>query len=201
MKDVEEMTIEEMVEELRNIVLDFEPSDGHCFNEVDTIEDYLEDLTYKFEENGSVTTDIRNFTAVITLKDEEGNKYKIITNPISADFFDALYGYGYDDYVTFLEYARYRTEQPSIDTRCATFSLEQIQEELTDEVLQNVYKGHNRVSFKYFLANPRRDVVEWALKHKEELGLTLVKPEFVEKYQAIPELKELILNTLGKKGE
>ena len=50
--------------------------------------------------------------------------------------------------------------------------------------------------------NPRRDVVEWALqtfdyKSQPDLqkGLDLVKDR-----QAIPELKELILNTLEKKG-
>ena len=61
--------------------------------------------------------------------------------------------------------------------------------------------GHRLVDFRYLLANPRKDVVEWALKHKNELGLNDVDHEFIEKHQAIPELKELILNTLELKGE
>lgn len=62
-------------------------------------------------------------------------------------------------------------------------------------------KGNSVVSFEYLFANPRKEVVKWALKHKEELGLSKVAREFIEEYQAIPELKELILNTLEKKGE
>ena len=196
MKDVDDMTAIEAAKELNSVLLDYVPSEKHGFYESANIEDYLRDLTYKFEDEGSLDIDMRNFTALIVLTDEEGDEYEIITNLISGDFFDALYGYGYDDYITFLEYARYRTEQPSIDTRCATFTLEQIQEELTDAVLQKVFKGHHVVSFDYFLANPRKDVIEWALAHKDELGIGGVSSEFIEKYQAIPELKELIFQSL-----
>ena len=52
---------------------------------------------------------------------------------------------------------------------------------------------------EYFLINPRKDVVEWALKHKDELGIKNVKREFIEQHQAIPELKEMILNNLYEK--
>ena len=45
-----------------------------------------------------------------------------------------------------------------------------------------------------------KDVIEWALKHKEELGLRYVQNSFIEKYQAIPELKELIFKELNKEG-
>lgn len=48
----------------------------------------------------------------------------------------------------------------------------------------------------YLLINPRKDVVEWALAHKDELGLVNVNHDFIEKYQAIPELKELIFQSL-----
>ena len=200
MKDIDNMTAIEAAKELNTILLNYVPSEKHDFYESDNIEDYLLDLSYKFEDEGSLDIDMQNFTAVIVLTDEEENEYKIITNLISGDFFDALYGYGYDDYITFLEYARYRTDQSSIDTKCATFNLEQIQDELTDEVLQKVFKGHNVVSFKYLLANPRKEVVEWALKHKNELGLNHNHCEFANKYQAIPELKELIFKELNKEG-
>ena len=75
---------------------------------------------------------------------------------------------------------------------CLTEDLKTIEEEV---------KGQYRIVAnegvaKFFLINPRKDVVEWALKHKDELRLTTVKREFIEKHQAIPELKELILNTL-----
>ena len=71
-----------------------------------------------------------------------------------------------------------------------------LQQELTDETLKKVFKGHHIVSFEYLLANPRKDVVEWALVHKDELGIGGVSSEFIEKYQAIPELKELIFQSL-----
>ena len=47
-----------------------------------------------------------------------------------------------------------------------------------------------------FLINPRKEVVEWALKHKEELKLTKEDYAIAEKYLAIPELKEMILKAL-----
>lgn len=78
---------------------------------------------------------------------------------------------------------------------CATEDLKTIEEEVKGQ-----YKiVANEWVAAYFLINPRKDVVEWALKHKDELGLNTVKREFIEKHQAIPELKELILKTL--KGE
>ena len=52
------------------------------------------------------------------------------------------------------------------------------------------------MSFKYLLANPRKEVVEWALKHKDELGLNKEDASIAEQYQAISELRELILQTL-----
>lgn len=80
---------------------------------------------------------------------------------------------------------------------CLTENLETI----IDEVKEQYQIVANEGVAEYFLINPRKDVVEWALEHKDELGFNYVEPEFVEKYQAIPELKELILNTLELKGE
>ena len=55
----------------------------------------------------------------------------------------------------------------------------------------------------FLLVNPRNEVVEWALdvfdyKSQPNIHLEL---DFVESRQAIPQIKELILNTLEKKGE
>ena len=49
--------------------------------------------------------------------------------------------------------------------------------------------------------NPRKDVVEYALENKDYFYPTDTKKQediknFVKKYQAIPELRELILNSL-----
>lgn len=80
---------------------------------------------------------------------------------------------------------------------CLTEDLKTIEEEVKEQYRIVANEG----VAKFFLINPRKDVVEWALKHKDELRLTTVNREFIEKHQAIPELKELILNTLEKKGE
>ena len=47
-----------------------------------------------------------------------------------------------------------------------------------------------------FLINPKKEVVEWALQHEEELGITKEEISLAAEYQAIPELKELILGSL-----
>ena len=51
-----------------------------------------------------------------------------------------------------------------------------------------------------FLINPRKEVVEWALEHKEELGFSKEEATEAAKHQAIPELKELVLKELDMKG-
>lgn len=155
------MTNKEAVEELNNILLDYVPSGKYELSCPCNVESKLLDLSNIFECEGSLFIEMLDFTAVIIFTEEEGvETYEITANLISADFFNTLYEHRYDEYITLLNYARYRTEQPSIDARCATFTLEQIQEELTDEVLQDVFKGHHVVSFKYLLANPRKEVVE-----------------------------------------
>ena len=75
---------------------------------------------------------------------------------------------------------------------CSSEDLKTIEEEVKGQYSIAANEGVAR----FFLINPRKDVVEWALKHKDELQLTTVKREFIEKHQAIPELKQLILNTL-----
>ena len=78
---------------------------------------------------------------------------------------------------------------------CSTESLERI----TEDVQEQYEVVANEKVAEYFLINPRKDVVEWALKHKDELGIKNVKREFIEQHQAIPELKEMILNNLYEK--
>ena len=90
----------------------------------------------------------------------------------------------------------------------STCSLDTIKENVLvekqnpNELFQQNNGYHLYTSPWFLLVNPRRDVVEWALqtfdyKSQPDLqkGLDLVKDR-----QAIPELKELILNTLEKKG-
>ena len=55
----------------------------------------------------------------------------------------------------------------------------------------------------YLLVNPRKQVVEWALKNFDynSYKVTCEWFRFIDERQAIPELKELIINTLEKQGE
>lgn len=202
-----DMTLKEIVNEFSKKMLDLNPEceteriQRNFFNECPKEPDW-EDWYCRIDD-AEIDVTLGTFIAIITVVDSEGEEYEFKTNSLSGRYLDCWISYDHfesDDAYSLKDYIR-EAEECFIDRECATYTLEALQEELTDEVLQNVYKGHHVVSFKYLLANPRRDVVEWALKHKEELGLTLVKPEFVGKYQAVPELKELILNTLEKKGE
>lgn len=54
----------------------------------------------------------------------------------------------------------------------------------------------------YLLINPRKDVVEWALKTFDFKSNSNIKSGLylIKKCQAIPELKEVILNNLCEKG-
>lgn len=101
----------------------------------------------------------------------------------------------YNQYMEFEEHGSFIYSQQCLF--CSSESLEKIIEEVQEQYEVVSEEGVAR----YFLANPRKDVVEWALKHKDELKLNNVDHEFIEKHQAIPELKELILKELGKKGE
>ena len=195
MKDVDDMTLEEAVEEFRQMLLDYDSMGND-----DAFEERFEELYFKVEEYFK-DIKLHNFTVEIYFSDDNKKSYQITTNLINGDYFDRMLSYGYDDF----KYARQSGEynspfQSEIDKKCAVFTLEELQQELTDEVLQKVFKGHDIVSFIYLLTNPRKDVIEWALKHKEELGLRYVQKRFIEKFQAIPELRELISNNLEIKG-
>lgn len=195
MKDVDDMTTEEAVEELRPMLLEY----GSAGKD-DAFEERFEELYFKVEKY-FYDIKLHDFTAEIYFFDDNKKNYQITTNLINGDYYDRMLSCGYDDFKYALQSGEYNSSiQSEIDTKCAVFPLEELQQELTDGVLQKVFKGHDVVSFVYLLANPRKDVIEWALKHKEELGLRYVQKRFIEKFQAIPELRELIFKELNKEG-
>lgn len=91
----------------------------------------------------------------------------------------------------------------------ATYGLNTIQEHMDagknnpNELFQQNRGDCNNASPWYLLANPRKEVVEWALTNFDYKSYqdTWIGFDFIEDRQAIPELKELIRNTLEKKGE
>ena len=192
MKDVEEMTLKEAIDEFLKMIAKYLPEneDNERFEEL---------YTKITDEDAFIDVYPHDFTATISISTED-EEYEGTTNLISGITFDKLQWFNLDFPE---ELPKYIHDGYLFATQlaCATSSLEKIQKELTEEVLQTVFKGNSVVSFEYLFANPRKEVVKWALKHKEELGLSKVAREFIEEYQAIPELKELILNTLEKKGE
>lgn len=202
-----EKTFKETFEAFSNKMLDLNPeyesnrNTNRIFHKGANEPDW-ESLYYNLPDGCDITVDTGNFISLITVSNNECEEYEFITNAISGNYFDYWIGFQHfegDDAYSLKDLIS-RADQYLIDRECATLSLKELQEELTDDVLEKVFKGHDVVIFSYLLTNPRKDVVEWALKHKEELGLKGVKRKFVEEYQVVPELKELILNTLGKKG-
>lgn len=192
MKDVDNMTIEEAVEEFCQMLLEY----GSAGKD-DAFEQRFEDLYFKLEEH-FYDIKLHNFTAEIYFFDDNKKNYQITTNLITGDYYDRMLSCGYDDFKYALQSGEYNSSiQSEIDTKCAVFPIDELKQELTNEILQKVFKGHDVVSFVYLLANPRKDVIEWALKHKDELGLNNNHCEFANKYQAIPELKEMILDELS----
>ena len=183
-------------------------------------------LYYDLGEDAEIMVNTEYFTSNISVIDSQGKIYSTITNALSGSFFenwlgfqhygnsdpDALKGpiyendqYSYErmyDARSTYEFftTSHQQKLDSIRIRCLTWPLEKLKGELPND-LEKVFKGHDVMTLEYLLINPRKDVVEWALKHKEELDLKKVNPGFIKEYQAIPELKELILNTLEKKGE
>ena len=189
MKDIEDMTLKEKMDEFSKMLLDYLPENDD--------DDRFEELYEKIrEEVDDIDVDTKDFITNIEFYPlEEDEIYQATTNIISGDFFSWRTSH---DFAPLDEYWRaiFNVNQFFLQKKCATYPLEKIQKELTDEVLQKVIKGHGYMDFKYLLANPRKDVVEWALKHKDELNFRGVPKDFIEERQAIPELKELILKTL-----
>ncbi len=75
-----------------------------------------------------------------------------------------------------------------------------------EELWGSVYDSYDPMSYFYLLFNPRKDVVEWALKNMKQLplevdGCSTYYEELIRTRQAIPELRELILKTLKIKKE
>ena len=190
-RDIKEMTLEEVIDEFSELLLDHLPDNDN--------NERVENLYKRIEKDADIEIDTNDFTATIEILTTDEKEYNLLTNFISGNF---LYWWRQCNWCGFPDFSEefiFNNNQYLIQRKCATFSLKDMQEELTDEVLQKVFKGHSIVSFEYLLANPRKDVIEWALKHKDELGLNKIKPEFIEEHQAIPELKEMILNNLYEK--
>ena len=194
MTDVKDMTLKEKIDEFSEMLLDYLPENDD--------DDRFEELYEKIrEEVDDIDVDTKDFIAHVEFYPLDADEiYEADTNIISGDFFCWRYS---SDFGPPAEawLAVFNASQCSLQKKCATYPLEKIQKELTDDVLQKVFTGHRLVDFRYLLANPRKDVVKWALKHKDELNFRGIPPEFIEERQAVPELKELILKELGKKGE
>ena len=75
---------------------------------------------------------------------------------------------------------------------CVISDLKTIEEDIKGQYQIVANEGVARC----FLINPRRDVVKWALQHKDELGIDKEDVSIATEYQAIPELKEMILKAL-----
>ncbi|MBP5343773.1 MAG: hypothetical protein J6Y85_01690 [Alphaproteobacteria bacterium] len=199
-KDIDKMSLQEVVDELSVRFLDAE------YKDINESEDRFMDLYDKIcDEVDEIKVDSRVFIATIDFCSKDGDSlHQITTNAVSGALFDTLHELVIQDECRTcldLQEEVSKSSQSEIDISCVTYSLVELQEELTDEILQKIFKGHHVVSFEYLLANPRKDVVEWALKHKEELGLGVQHLEFAEQYQANDEIKELIVKTLQEKGE
>ena len=90
----------------------------------------------------------------------------------------------------------YYGQRDNIRVKCITSDLKTIKKELTDKVLQTVFNKHYVVTLEFFLLNSRRDVVEWALKHQDALGISCEDYAFVSQYQANSGLRKYILERL-----
>ena len=79
------------------------------------------------------------------------------------------------------------------DTVCAGLPFNKLLKEL---------KGQYQIAVQenvgaYFLINPDREVVKWALEHKKELALDKANPAIVLKYQKYLRLRNLVFKTMG----
>ena len=199
MKNIEKMTLKETIDEFFEMMLEYIPDD-------DTADDNrFQELYFAITEKADIEVDIHDFTADIRVIADDLT-YTTKTNVISGKFLEIRniingdYDYGVDAYEcdgfwkikTYLYYAFLN----EFYFKCITCSLSKIQKELTDDVLLKTFKKNWMTPFRYLLANPRKDVIEWALKHKEGLGLNDTISAFIRKNQGHPELKELIFNTL-----
>ncbi len=70
-----------------------------------------------------------------------------------------------------------------------------------DKLLKEL-KGQYQIAVQedtgaYFLINPDKDVVKWALKHRKELALDKANPAIVLKHQRYFRLRNLVFKTMG----
>ena len=79
------------------------------------------------------------------------------------------------------------------DTVCAGLPFDKLLKELKGQY-QIVVQENVGV---YFLINPDKDVVKWALKHRKELELDKANPAIVLKYQRYFRLRNLVFKTMG----
>ncbi len=194
-KDILEMTPKEVADEFSTWLLDARCRDFDC--DAGMVADTgVKGLCWSI--------DYQKFIATLDVSHRGDHVGQIKANAINVallEYTEGYWGRPCCSYCLITQEFIANRMQSEIDISCTTCSLVELQEELTDEILQKIFKGHHVVSFEYLLANPRKDVVEWALQHKEELGLGLQHLEFAEQYQANDEIKELILKTLQEKGE
>ena len=103
----------------------------------------------------------------------------------------------------FVHFHGMRTERVSdvVFYKQALFCIKSDLNEILAEVKEQYRIVASQGVARNFLINPRKDVVEWALAHKNELGISKEDIPYGLKYQTIPELKELILNNLNEKEE
>ena len=186
MKDIEEMTFDEIVDEFSNLLLEYfgQDKDGR-----------FEKLYDKIAEKAKIDVDCEEFIAKIEIVTKE-KKYKFLTNSMSGRIFWAWMFNG-KTFPSLVDQILYYGQRDNIRVKCITSDLKTIKKELTDKVLQTVFNKHYVVTLEFFLLNSRRDVVEWALKHQNALGISREDYAFVSYNQANPDLKRYILENLG----
>jgi len=184
-KSIDEMSFKEIIEEFSTLLHNF-----HACEENGN----FEKLYDKIAEKAEIEVEWKYFTAEVTIFTKRSH-YTIITNSVSGRIF-WLWMNHKKNIPAGLEFVVLYAQRDAIRVRCFLANLEQIKEELTDDVLEKVFKGRYLAPFGCLLVNPRREVVEWALEHKEGLNLDSTEREFAEYNQINPELRELILKEL-----
>ena len=197
MKDIDDMTIKEAIDEFSQMLLDF---GGDEFDM-----DRFSSLYCKITCDMWISTETENFVTYVYIGDKRTDEFihKIVINAVSGELFERwqIHHSSFSDELWTAKkwgYSHY------LNVQFATEGLEHFTEELNDENLQRAFKGHHVVDFGYLLANSHKDVIEWALKHKDELGVEDKHVYFAIEFQGVPELKEMILDELSvlrkKKG-
>ena len=121
MKDIEDMTFEEALKELSQMLLDYLPDN----RDNDRFEELYGKVVNEMED---IDITLHHFTATVTFYFGEEEEFETTTNLISGDFFDWREGLDYgaprDNWR-----AIYSANLFALQRDCATFSLEKIQEE------------------------------------------------------------------------